>query len=79
MALEDLENQQMVGEDYKAPVMKLSDIIIFLSGNCYLNKKVQIKVIFPRTASGRLYVSTCKYEIKNVTDDIVNSPGFENV
>ena len=58
-----------------------------------LNKEVQIKVSFTRTASRRLYVSTCKHEItfpvnerympsdftQNATDDIVSSPGFGNV
>ena len=83
----------MADGNYKAAVLKLSDIMIFLSGSRYLNKEVQIKVSFTRTTSGRLYVSTSKHEItyplneryispnftQNVTDDIVNSPGFGNV
>ena len=60
---EALENQQMPGGNYKTAVKKWSDIIIFHSGSCYLNKTVQIKVSFTRTASGRLSVSTCKHEI----------------
>ena len=93
LTLEDLENQQMADGNYKTAVMKLSDIVIFLSGSRYLNKEVHVKVSFTRTASGRLYVSTCKHEItfpvnemyisldftQNVTDDIVNSSGFGNV
>ena len=63
LTLEDLENQQMADGNYKAALMKLSDIMIFLSGSRYLNKEVQIKVIFTRTASGRLYVSNCRHEI----------------
>lgn len=93
MTIEDLKNQQMVDGNNKAAVMKLSVIIIFLSGSRYLNKEVQIKVSFTRTATERLYVSTCNHEItfpvneryissdftQNVTDDIVSSPGFGNV
>ena len=39
LTLEDLENQQMADGNYKTAVMKLSDIMIFLSGSRYL--KVQ--------------------------------------
>ena len=52
----------MVDGNFKAAVMKLSDIMIFLSSSRYLNKEVQI-TSFTRTASERLYVSTCKHEI----------------
>ena len=82
----------MVDGYYKTAVMKLSVIIIFLSGSRYLNKEVQIKVSFTRTATERLYVSTCNHEITfpvnkryissdftHVTDDIVSSPGFGNI
>ena len=53
LTLEDLKHQQMMDGNYKTAVMKLSVIMIFLSGSRYLNKEVQIKVSFTRTATER--------------------------
>ena len=53
LTLEDLKHQQMMDGNYKTVVMKLSVIMIFLSGSRYLNKEVQIKVSFTRTATER--------------------------
>ena len=53
LTLEDLKHQQMMDGNYKTAVMKLSVIMIFLSGSRYLNKEVQIKVRFTRTATER--------------------------
>ena len=53
LTLEDLKHQQMMDGSYKTAVMKLSVIMIFLSGSRYLNKEVQIKVSFTRTATER--------------------------
>ena len=53
LTLEDLKHQQMMDGNYKTAVVKLSVIMIFLSGSRYLNKEVQIKVSFTRTATER--------------------------
>ena len=79
LTLEDLENQQMADGNYKTVVMKLSYIMFFLSGSRYLNKEVQIKVSFTRTASGKLYVSTCKYEITFSVNDRHISSEFKKM
>lgn len=92
-SFENVEDGVINKNEKKTFKITLEDILKFLTGSRFISTSLAIKVKFDRNAIGRVRVSICQNEITfpvlsrytgdnfsdNLTEDIVNSPGFGNV
>lgn len=87
----DVENEKTEESAKSEKKLSLGDVMMFLTGSTVVPNNEKIKVLFDHiTGKGRISVSTCQYQLtfpvvprytgskfsRNITEDIINSPGF---